>query len=92
MYILHQVVRSLKRFGGLKELVFALAHQIAYLTLHQSHVAYGLNYITCARLALCPDHGSPFGNAPESLAQVACAAYEGHVELGLVYMIYIIGW
>jgi hypothetical protein len=44
-----------------------------------------------ARLALGPDHGGPFPEAAQRLAQVATAAHEGHGEGVLVDVVLLIG-
>ncbi len=89
--IFHEVVGCLQFLGSLKEFVLALAYEVADLALHESHVAHGLHHVARSRLALGAYHRSSFGNATESLAEVAGTADEGHVELGLVDVIDIVG-
>ena len=91
MYILHQLVRGLQLFGSLKEFVFAHADQPPNLALHQPHVAHCLHHIASARLTLRANHGGSFGYAPQCLAQIFCSANKGHVELGLVDVVDVVG-
>ena len=87
----HQLVWCLQLLGCFVQLVFAHRYQAAYLALYQSHVAHCLHHIACAWLAFGTDHGGAFGNASQGLSQVFGTAYEGHVELGLVDVVDIVG-
>ena len=59
--------------------------------LHGAHVAHGLHDVARARLALRADHGRPFGDPPQRLAEVAAAADEGNPEGVLVDVVLVVG-
>ena len=56
-----------------------------------THVLDGMYHVTGAGFALGADHGSTFGDAAESLAQIACAADEWCLEGVLVDVMGLIG-
>ncbi len=51
----------------------------------------GVDHVAGAGLALGADHGCAFGDAPQSLAQVLCAADERRLERVLVDVVEFIG-
>jgi hypothetical protein len=53
-------------------------------------VEFTNKHLTCSRLAFGPDHGSPFCDPPESLAQVARAADERDFEAALVDVVLVV--
>ena len=77
--------------GSLEELILTHAHQSANLALHQSHVTHSLNDIARTRLTLGANHRGALGNTAQRLAQVFGSTDKGHVKLGLVDMIDVIG-
>ena len=54
-------------------------------------MAHGLHHVARAGLALGADHRGALGDAAQRLAQIAGAADERHVELGLVDVIRVVG-
>ena len=91
MHVFHQVNRHLQLLGSLEQLIFAQVLDAANLGVHHAHVAHGLHNVARARLALRADHRGALGNAAQSLAQVARAAHERHVELRLVDVVRVVG-
>ena len=91
MNIDYEVVRYLELLGCFIEFILAHAGNATDFALHHAHVANGLNDIACTGLALGTYHGSAFGNATEGFSQILGTTYEGHVKLGLVDVIDIVG-
>ena len=54
-------------------------------------MAHGLDDVAGARFPLGPDQGRPFGDTPQSLAQVGGATHEGHRERPLVDVVGLVG-
>ena len=90
VYVFHEVVGSLELLGSLEELVLAHADEATDLSLHQAHVAYGLDDVARARLTLGANHRGTLGNAAERLAEIACATDERHLKLCLVDMVDVV--
>ena len=90
MYVLNQFHGNGKLLCLFEELIFAKRNHVTNLLVHLAHMANCLNDVARARLALGADHSCAFGNAAKSFAQVACAAYEGNRELGLVDVIGVV--
>ena len=69
--------------GCLKELIIAQSNNVADLLLDLAHVAYSLDDVARAWLALGADHRGTLGNTAQRLAQVAGTADKRHVKLVL---------
>ena len=91
MHVLHQLNGHLQLLGGLEQLVGAQVLNATDLGVHHAHVAHGLHHVARAGLALGANHRGAFGDAAQRLAQVAGAADERHVELGLVDVVRVVG-
>ena len=91
MDLAHQLDRNLQLLGCLKELVVAQSNNVTDLLVDLAHVAYSLDDVARARLALGADHRGALGNTAQRLAQIAGAADKRHVKLGLVDVIDVIG-
>ena len=91
MHVLGQIVRHGQLLGGLVDLVVAQTDELADLLVHGAHVAYGLNHVAGARLALGANHGRALGDAAQRLAQVLRAAHKRHIELVLVDVVHVVG-
>ena len=65
--------------------------QAADITQHRAGMAHSFDHVTGAGLALGADHGRAFTHPAQGLAQVAAAAYEGHLEGVLVNVVGFIG-
>ncbi len=63
----------------------------AHLARDLAHVLDGVDHVAGARFAFGADHGRAFGDAPQSLAQVARAADEGRGEGVLVDVVGLVG-
>ena len=68
-----------------------MAAEAADLVHDGPHVTDRLDHVARAGLALGADHGGPFVDAPQSLAQARRAADEGHLELPLVDVMRLVG-
>ena len=91
MHVFDQFDGHLQLLGGLEQLIGAQVLDAADLGVHHAHVAHGLHHVARAGLALGADHRGTFGDAAQRLAQVASAADERHVELGLIDVVRVIG-
>ena len=92
MHELHEFVGCLQLFGGLIEFILTHADEAADLTLHETHMTHGLYDISRARLTLRADHRGTLGNTAQGFSEVLGTADEGHVELGLVDVVDVVGW
>ena len=92
VYVAYQLVRGLQLLGCLVELILAHRYQATDFALHQAHVTHSLYYIAGTWFALSTNHGSPLGNTAQGLAKVLGTTHKGHIELGLIDMIDVIGW
>ena len=54
-------------------------------------MSHRLDDVAAARFALGADHRRTFTDAPQRLAEIACAADEGHAEVVLVDVVLVVG-
>jgi hypothetical protein len=87
----HQVEGRAERLGLGGKLVLAHRVQPPDLAVDPSQVAHRLGDVAGPRLALGPDQRRPLGDPPQRLAQVARAADEGRLEVGLVDGVLLVG-
>ena len=80
----HQFHIRLYLPGHLHQLQVVQALQASDLALNHPHVQDRLAHISRSRLALGPDHGGAFFDAPAGLAQIPGPTDEGDGELGLL--------
>ena len=80
-----------KLLGDFEQLVLAHGQNVTNLLLNLAHVPYGLHNVAGARLALGTDHRGALGYTAQRFSQVAGAAHKGHVELGFIDVVHVVG-
>ena len=86
-----QLIGRLVLLGRGVELLLGEHRQRLHFLHDLPHVLDGVHDVAGAGLALGPNHGSAFGDAPQGLTQVACAADEGRLEGVLVDVVRLVG-
>src|SRR3984885_1930527 len=78
-------------FGFGVQFFFAQYGQNSHFLNNLADVLHGVDNVASAGFSLGADHGSAFGNAAESLSEVARAADEGRLEGVLVDVVSLVG-
>ncbi len=90
MHFAYQLYRHGELLSCFEKLILAQSYYIANLLLNLAHVAHSLYHVASARFALSANHRGALSHAAQSLAQVARAAYKGHVKSCFVDVIHIV--
>ena len=91
MHLAHELDGHLELLGGFEQLVVSQARDLCDLGVDEPHVADGLHDVARSGLAFRADHRRALCNAAQRLAQIACSAYERHLELRLVDVVDVVG-
>ena len=87
----NEFIRRLVLLGGGVEFLLGEHGERAHFAGDLAHVLHGVDHVAGAGFALGADHGRAFGDAPQSLAQIARAADEGSGEGVLVDVVRLVG-